>query len=312
MLASLEKSIFQRTQDVLRSYSIIQISLFWLFFCFGAILYFIPLQRLVSGYPSLDWYPESNTNDKRRNHLAKLLTASDLHVLELWVMLFSYYIHRHFPEEFSLTFEIRANIVLNWAINWGLNLIYGFRETYEPDLCLLGLWSNGLVDMLRCITLVGILYWVSSSKSQNFPLPHSWIFQDLSKFIFEPRCMEYFIKYIREKESSKNFERVNKLMNLYLSDFDSYNNSSTFLDISINNDRPSAMSSTKSLRSTYETGFRVVSKTDITNSNRQLFLDLLDDLQHCYERYSKTRSFKQLLKKISEFEAITENCSKGQ
>ena len=286
-----------------------QICLFWLFFCFGGILYWRSLQRLVSGYPSLDWFAETTSSEKGSNYLAKLLTASDLHVLELMVMLFSFYIHRHFPEEFTLTFEIKANIVVAWAITWGLNLIYGFRESYEPDLCLLGLWSNGLVDMVRCVTLVGILYWVSSSKFQNFPLPYSWVFEDLSKFVFEPRCMEYFIKYIREKESSKNFDRVNRLMNLYVTDFESYTNSSALLDVSINNDRPSSMSTTRSLPSTYETGFRLVSKTDVTNSNRQLFLDLLVELQPCYERYTATRSFKQLVTNVREFEAITQNCS---
>lgn len=268
------------------------------------------MQRLVTGYPSLDWYGKNEKSQELSTFVTKSLLGSDLRILELLVMLFSFYIHRHFPEEFTLRLEIKVNIIVAWIIDWVVNVVYGIRETTEPDLCLLGLWSNSFIDLFRCFTLIGILYWVSASNFQNFPLPFSWVFEDFSKFVFEPRCMGLFLKYVKEKESSRTFEKVNKLMNLFLWDFETFVNTSNMLDVSINNDRPSSMSSTSQIPPTVvESGFKIVSKMDITNSNRQAFMDLLFELEPCYERYKLTRSYKVLKTKVEEFEAITANCA---
>ena len=51
-----------------------------------------------------------------------------------------------------------------------------------------------------------------------FPLPFTWIFRDLSKFIFEPYCVKVFRNYLKQEESSK-IEYLDEIMRIYLNSF---------------------------------------------------------------------------------------------
>jgi hypothetical protein len=53
------------------------------------------------------------------------------------------------------------------------------------------------------VAFMGSLLYCTRKCYGLFPLPFTWIFRDLSKFIFEPVCLRVFRKYLVEKERAK-------------------------------------------------------------------------------------------------------------
>jgi hypothetical protein len=69
--------------------------------------------------------------------------------------------------------------------------------------------------MERAFTFVFFLFWFTRKCTDEFPLPFTWIFKDLSKFIFEPMCVQIFRRYLEEKEGGQ-IEFLEEIMQIYL------------------------------------------------------------------------------------------------
>ena len=85
-------------------------------------IFYLNSDKLSTGYPSLDWFSETDNG-----WLNNLMNGTSLHVLEMCVLFFSYYIHRHFPKEFSLSTEIMMNLISSWILNSVLDVAYAFK-----------------------------------------------------------------------------------------------------------------------------------------------------------------------------------------
>lgn len=151
-------------------------------------------------YPSLDWYVPHDTAASGTN----VVNLTFFHIFESLSLLLCFAYHRHYPKEFNIKSEIviagLSNIITN-------NLLEGFSAFhYDSDSatesCILGIWHyNTVADLTRCITFASVLWYLTSkSTMQYFPLPFTWIFKDLSKFIFEPTCIKVFQQYLEQEE----------------------------------------------------------------------------------------------------------------
>jgi hypothetical protein len=93
------------------------------------------------------------------------------------------------------------------------NLLEGFSafhfDTSEAsESCVFGIWHyNTISDVFRCISFAIVLWYLTKkSTMQYFPLPFTWIFKDLSKFIFEPTCIKVFQNYLQHEEPDSRFD----------------------------------------------------------------------------------------------------------
>lgn len=69
------------------------------------------------------------------------------------------------------------------------------------DVCVL--WTYNLLsigEVVRSCSFVISLYVLTRKSTEYFPFPFSWVFVDLTKFIFEPMCLQIFTKYLDKKE----------------------------------------------------------------------------------------------------------------
>lgn len=108
---------------------------------------------------------------------------------------------RNYPKEFAISREISLSFLINYLLNWYYALLVTSNHVTTEKHCLLGLFTpKGLGDMCRAFTFVFFLFWFTRKSTDDFPLPFTWIFKDLSKFIFEPMCVQIFRKYLEEKE----------------------------------------------------------------------------------------------------------------
>lgn len=152
--------------------------------------------------------------------------------------------------------------------------------------CVFGIFSPKAVgDIGRSLSFIATLYFVTINSSQMFPLPFTWIFRDLSKFIFEPMCVKVFRDYLKAKEKSKS-EFLDEIMAIYLNPRD-YKHKK------------------KSIISPNSIGTAGV---DITNESttRQVFMEYINQLQPSFMRFKQTVAYKALYLRVKEFEAISE------
>jgi len=112
-----------------------------------------------------------------------------------------------------------------------------------------------------------------------FPLPFTWIFKDLSKFIFEPMCVKIFKNYLEKAEKGKS-EYLDEIMRIYLRNTQ-YRKSS-----------PASLST--NLIDTNE------------STTRQVFMEYIKRLQPSFDRFKQTVAYETLYKKVKEFEEISE------
>ena len=68
--------------------------------------------------------------------------------------------------------------------------------------CLLGLFNLAAFgEIVRSCSFILTLYALTRRSKSTSPLPYSWVFEDLSKFIFEPTCLQVFVDYLEQRES---------------------------------------------------------------------------------------------------------------
>ena len=150
------------------------------------------------------------------------------------------------------------------------------------ELCIFGVFSAiGLGDILRAIAFMSSLIYCTRKCYGLFPLPFTWIFKDLSKFIFEPLCVKVFRQYLNEKEKGKS-EYLEEIMRIYLRSF-----------------KDPEMRQFSSDVGTY------LMRANETTS-RQLFLEYINRLQPSFDRFKRTIAYKALYLKVQEFEQISE------
>ena len=113
---------------------------------------------------------------------------------------------------------------LHFMINWYYEMVINeniFNQEFKPDYqrCVMGLYTTcAFGDILRMVAFYSTLLINTRKCSGLFPLPFTWIFRDLSKFIFEPMCVDVFRKYLMEKERDK-LRYLEYLMQLYIKSF---------------------------------------------------------------------------------------------
>lgn len=277
-----------------------QLIMIWLPLCSFA-LYF-DSDSFVTGYSSLDWYAEG-MNDNLSNFWLGLCSGASLHIFEVIVMFFGFYVHRNFPAEFSLSKEILLNLLMGWAVNWVTSLSNALSPMDNENPCILGtLTISAVLDLMRCFTFVTIIYIITIKSFAPFPLPFTWVFRDFTKFIFEPQCVSVFLRYLKAKEPNK-LELMNKVMKLYVSEFDKERESNA-------SDSSKKLSQYANANTIFMSGFSpVASPTYGAENNRQLFLDALSKLEPSFSNYKKTRSAQTLYARLKAFEEITEKSS---
>lgn len=177
------------------------------------------------------------------------------------------------------------SFILNYLLNW-YYAIFVISDSLinNTTYCVFGIFSAKAVgDICRSLSFIATLYFVTINSSQMFPLPFTWIFRDLSKFIFEPMCVKVFRDYLKAKEKSKS-EFLDEIMTIYLNPKD-YKNKSIIAPSSVG------------------TG-----GVDITNESttRQLFMEYINQLQPSFMRFKQTVAYKALYLRVKEFEAISE------
>lgn len=271
----------------------------WLPTCF--VVFFTAEIPLMTGYSSLDWYSSDPPILVRA-----LVTATTLHVFEICIMFFSFYIHRVFPKEFSLTRELVLNLMAGWVTNTLVNVFNAFRSQRKIPRCEFDtIHGDFAIDLLRATLLIVIIYITTISSFTYFPLPYTWVFEDFSKFLFEPQCVRVFLNYLKVKEPSK-LSIAHKLMKLYVTEFDRVSTNSKT--------RSNSNNSTRRFQSlaneqTY-TMFQSTGKTESVDvASRLQFLDLLGQLEGSFRRYRRTKSFMALFTRLKNFEDITEHAA---
>ena len=104
---------------------------------------------------------------------------------------------RNYPKEFAISREISFSFVVNYIVNWYYAMFVTSGVISNQNICIFGLFTpKGVGDIERALTFVFFLFWFTRKCSDEFPLPFTWIFKDLSKFIFEPMCVQIFRRYL--------------------------------------------------------------------------------------------------------------------
>lgn len=123
--------------------------------------------------------------------------------------------------------NITQEFVWVLAINWTLSGYFEAVNRWPParDACLLGLFNAlSFGEVVRSTAIVCLLYCLTFNCLAEPKTSYSWIFRDLSKFIYEPTCYLTFLKYLAKKEparrhSSTECAALRKAVLLYLDDF---------------------------------------------------------------------------------------------
>jgi len=287
----------------LRRDSAHQLIMVWLPLC--SVAFYFDTDSLVTGYSSLDWYTQGMNNNLSSMWLG-ICSGATLHIFEVIVMFFGFYVHRHFPAEFSLSKEILLNLLMGWVVDWVTSLSNALSPLDNENPCILDtLTVSAVLDLTRCFTFVTIIYIITIKSFAPFPLPFTWVFRDFTKFIFEPQCVSVFVHYLRAKEPNK-LELMNKVMKLYVTEFDKERESNA----SNSSDSSKKLSHYANANTIFMSGFSpVASPTLAPETNRQLFLDALVKLEPSFNNYKKTRSAQTLIARLKEFEEITEKSS---
>lgn len=89
--------------------------------------------------------------------------------------------------------------MFNWCVSAYFEAIGQIRGGRQ--FCLLGLFNLAAFgEIVRSCSFILTLYALTRQSQAVSPLPYSWVFEDLSKFIFEPTCLQVFVDYLEQKE----------------------------------------------------------------------------------------------------------------
>lgn len=173
----------------------------------------------------------------------------------------------------------------NYLVNWYYAFMVNAGHSAETQTsCTFGLMtSKGLTDLLRALIFVVSLAWYTRKTYALFPLPFTWIFRDLSKFIFDPTCVSLFRKYLQEKEP-KSCEHLDQIMRIYLRSF--------------NQSQKASKRNLSSIFSQNDDDGKYANGTWLGNESKtatkRIFEEYIIRLQPCFDRFKETNSYKAL------------------
>jgi hypothetical protein len=231
-------------------------------------------------YDSLDWYKYSYINMYRN------INPTYYHVYESVILLVCYMIHRNYPKEFNITQEILWGAILDWCFNNHLQYQM-LTKTTSGDGCMLGLLHyNAVNDCIRALGFVFVLWYLTNKSGDYFPLPFTWIFRDLSKFIFEQTCINVYREYLVKKEPDE-LGHLDRIIRIYLQTGRT------------SNGRDSQQPAPRESVGTY-----LLPATETKAKNE--LVDSLNKLRPSFSRFKKTVAFRALYRRVKEFEEISQ------
>lgn len=161
-----------------------------------------------------------------------------------------------------------------------------------------------LGEVIRSSAFIITLYVLTYNYTDKYPIPFLWIFKDLSKFIYEPTCLETFMNYLelKEQKSSRRLPDLiilNKMIFLYL---ESFKDNETVPD-----DENVKQISAEKLRESLKKS-RSILISGLENQNKkEKYLEYMRRLEPSFQRFKKTNAFKFLKEQIIKGEKISEN-----
>lgn len=214
----------------------------------------------------------------------KTFNLTYYHIVECLLLLLCLFVHRNYPKEFNIRGEIFLITVINWVFYTHIEGYTSFHKDslINGDECILQLWHfNAFGDMLRALGFLGALWLLTHKSRYYFPLPFTWIFKDLSKFILEPTCIQVFRNYLSEREPSELIH-LDRIMKIYLNQH--VHTPKTPSDNSV--------------------GTYLLNSSE--NSAKEALNESINNLRPSFKRFKKTIAFKALFKKVKEFEEISQ------
>lgn len=174
-----------------------------------------------------------------------------------------------------------VGIVNNWYFESTLiHDAIGLPILHGSD-CLGGLVSlNYFGTIMRAMSYFVATLLVLTRSKANFPLPFTWIFNDLKMFILEPYSLRIFREYVKQMEP-KFLKPLDDVLLAYL---ESFEKSITYGNLSFD-----SKSSNDSSR---------ISRKEHIRGN----LEIIDEV---FKRFKKTVAFHNLYLRVKEFETIS-------
>jgi hypothetical protein len=232
-------------------------------------------------YDTLDWY------DPKFVSMYQIINPTYFHMFECIVLVVCYMIHRNYPDVFNITQEILWAAILDWTFN--NHLQYQMLSKRSADGCILGiLHYNTLNDCIRALGFVAVLWYLTKKSDAYFPLPFTWIFKDLSKFIFESECLRVFQGYLRAKEPEE-YVHLDRIIRIYLK-----------------TTRTSHEPRLSRLQrgSSDSVGTYLLHPSE--SKEKQELVDSLNKLRPSFSRFKRTAAFRALFARVKEFEEISQ------
>lgn len=152
----------------------------------------------------------------------------------------------------------------------------------KTDDCIFSVFTaNGMMEIIRAVVFIIIVKICTKDYYNLFPLPFTWVFNDFSKFVFEPMCIPVFCKYLQEIEPESS-GYLEQLMKLYLTSY-------------------------KTTKKTAD-GFEELNGELLRNdsTSKHAFDVYLQKLYPSYKRFQETTAYLILYNRVREFEEITE------
>lgn len=231
-------------------------------------------------YDSLDWY------DPNYVWMYTIVNSTYYHVLESLVLISCFMIHRNYPKEFNITQEVLWGAILDYSFNNHLQYQMLSNQA-SGDGCMFDmLHYNAVNDCIRALGFVIVLWRLTNKSGDYFPLPFTWIFKDLSKFIFEHTCIKVFREYLVKKEPTE-LAHLDKIIRIYLQ-----------------TNRSSNIRDSQGPERTDSVGTYLLHSSETKAKNE--LVDSLKKLRPSFSRFKKTVAFRALYRRVKEFEEISQ------
>ena len=112
---------------------------------------------------------------------------------------------RNYPKEIGFFEELVTIFLINWVLTWHYETFADIKNLLGSD-CAFGVFTQtGICEILRSSSFVFVLAFLTRKCSAFSPLPYTWVFKELNKFLQEPECIKSFYRYIVEEEEDKLF-----------------------------------------------------------------------------------------------------------
>lgn len=109
----------------------------------------------------------------------------------------------NYPRQMNITREFVWVLGINWTLCAYFEIVN--RWPAARDACAFGLFNAlSLGEVIRSCGIICLLYCLTYKNLTAPKTTFSWIFKDLSKFIFEPTCYITFLKYLAKKEPARS------------------------------------------------------------------------------------------------------------